>query len=120
MPKILVIDDDLNILEIYKDLLLKTGFEIQTAEDAVSALTKFQEFKPDLLILDVDMPAGGGTKVFERVRNILMSPIPIIFSTAIPDSVQEYAKASAVSIIRKPINTDDLLAEIKKLLKLGT
>lgn len=116
MPKILIVDDDLNILEIYKEMLLKEGFEIQTAEDPVSALTKFQEFKPDLLILDVDMPAGGGQKVFERVRNILVSGIPILFSTAIPDSVKEYAKASAVSVIRKPFDPEHLIAEIKKLL----
>lgn len=116
--KILIVDDDLNILELYKDLLAKAGFEVQAAEDPVAAIMRFQQFKPDLIILDVDMPAGGGEKVFERLRNTLMSPSPIIFSTAFPEKVQKYAKASAVSVFKKPVKPEELLSEIKKLLNI--
>ena len=53
MSKIMAVDDDLYILDLYKTILTEAGYEVGTAEDAMSAVTKFQEFKPDLLILDV-------------------------------------------------------------------
>ena len=117
MSKILAVDDDLFILELYKTMLTEAGYEMETAEDAMSAVTKFQEFKPDLLILDVEMPAGGGEKVFDRLRNLFMVTIPIIFSTGIPESVECYAGRDNVTILKKPVNKETLLNEIKRLLK---
>ncbi|MCK4936652.1 MAG: response regulator [Elusimicrobiales bacterium] len=117
MSKILAVDDDLFILELYKTILTEAGYEVETAEDAMSSVTKFQEFKPDLLILDVEMPAGGGEKVFDRLRNLFMVTIPIIFSTGIPESVECYAGRDNVTILKKPVNKETLLNEIKRLLK---
>ena len=117
MSKILAVDDDLFILELYKTILTEAGYEVETAEDAMSSVTKFQEFKPDLLILDVEMPAGGGEKVFDRLRNLFMVTIPIIFSTGIPESVECYAGQDNVTILKKPVNKETLLNEIKRLLK---
>ena len=116
--KILAVDDDLCLLEIYKEIFGKAGFDIQTAEDASSAVSKFQEFKPALLILDVDMPAGGGQKVFDRMRNLFQDATPIIFSTGMPESVQALAKTHNVSVLKKPVNPETLIAEAKKLLKI--
>lgn len=118
MAKILAVDDDICILELYKEIFTKAGFEIQTAEDAIGAVTKFQEFKPDLLILDVDMPAGGGQKVFDRIRNLFLNPTPIIFSTGMPENVQNLAKNHNVTILKKPVNPETLVAEAKKILKI--
>ncbi len=117
--KILVVDDDLTILELYKEILLKAGFEVRTAEDAIGAVTKFQEFKPALVILDVDMPAGGGKKVFERLRIQLMSPAPIIFATASPEAVASLERNLNVVVLRKPLTPDLLVGTVKKLLKLA-
>lgn len=117
MSKILAVDDDLFILELYKTILTEAGYEVETAEDAMSSVTKFQEFKPDLLILDVEMPAGGGEKVFDRLRNLFMVTIPIIFSTGVPESVERYAGRDNVTILKKPVNKETLLNEIKRLLK---
>ncbi|MCG2726674.1 MAG: response regulator [Elusimicrobia bacterium] len=117
MFKILAVDDDLCILELYKGMLAEAGFEVQTAEDALSAITKYQEFKPDLLILDVEMPAGGGEKVFDRLRNLFMVTIPIIFSTANPTSVKRYANFANVIVLKKPVDKETILSEIKRLLK---
>lgn len=117
--KILVVDDDLNILELYKEILAKAGFEIQTAEDAIGAVMKFQEFKPALVILDVDMPAGGGKKVFERLRMQLASPTPILFSTATPEAVAELAKNKNVIVLRKPLTPGILVGAVKDLLQIA-
>ncbi|MDT8286881.1 MAG: response regulator [Elusimicrobiales bacterium] len=117
--KILAVDDDLFILELYKGMLGDAGFEVHTAEDSVSAMTRFGEVKPDLVILDVDMPGGGGRKVFERLRKTMMSPTPIIFATGTPESVQGEARASAVSVLKKPLTPQTLIGEIKRLLKMA-
>lgn len=117
--KVLVVDDDLTILELYKEILTKAGFEVQTAEDAIGAVTKFQDFKPALVILDVDMPAGGGKKVFERLRMQLLSPAPILFSTAAPESVESLAKNLNVLVLKKPITPGILVGAVKDLLKIS-
>ncbi|OGS12075.1 MAG: hypothetical protein A2234_07205 [Elusimicrobia bacterium RIFOXYA2_FULL_58_8] len=116
--KILVVDDDLSVLELYGEILSKAGFEVQTAEDAMGAITKFQEFHPALVILDVDMPAGGGRKVFERLRIQLAAPAPIIFSTGSPESVADLEKNLNVTILKKPLTPELLLGAVKKLLKI--
>ena len=118
MAKILAIDDDLCILELYKEIFSKAGFQIQTAEDASSAVMRYQDFKPDLLVLDVDIPAGGGQKVFDRLRNLLMVGTPIIFSTGVPERVENLGKNFNVSILKKPVNPEALIKEAKKLLKM--
>ncbi|OGS46113.1 MAG: hypothetical protein A3J79_08075, partial [Elusimicrobia bacterium RIFOXYB2_FULL_62_6] len=111
-------DDDLCILEIYKEIFTKAGFDIQTAEDASSAVSKFQAFKPALLILDVDMPAGGGQKVFDRMRNLFQDATPILFSTGMPESVDALAKNMNVMVLKKPVKPDEIIAAAKKLLKI--
>lgn len=117
--KILVVDDDPVILELYREILSKAGFEIQTAEDAIGAVTKFQAFKPELLILDVDMPAGGGRKVFERLRMQLAAPTPILFATASPASVADLEKNLGVLVLKKPVTPGILIGAVKDLLKLS-
>jgi DNA-binding response OmpR family regulator len=118
MAKILAVDDDLAILELYKEIFTKAGFEIHTAEDASNAMGKYQEVKPDLIILDVDMPAGGGQKVFDRLRNLLMTAVPIIFSTGSPENVAGLARNLNVIILKKPVNAAVMISAVNKLLKI--
>ncbi len=117
--KVLVVDDDQTILELYTEILSKAGFEVQTAEDAIGAVTKFQDFHPELVILDVDMPAGGGRKVFERLRIQMASPAPILFSTASPAAVEDLARNLNVLVLKKPITPGILTGAVKDLLKLS-
>jgi len=118
MAKILAVDDDLCILELYKEIFTKAGFEIYTAEDASCAMAKFQDVKPDLIILDVEMPAGGGQKVFDRLRNLLLAATPIIFSTGTPESVAGFAGNHNVLVLKKPVEPATLINAVKKLLKM--
>lgn len=116
--KVLVVDDDPAILELYREILSKAGFEVQTAEDAIGAVTKFQECRPSLVVLDVDMPAGGGRKVFERLRLQLAAPAPILFSTASPASVADLEKNINVMVLKKPVTPGILVGAVRDLLKL--
>ena len=71
-----------------------------------------------LLILDVDMPAGGGQKVFDRMRNLFQDATPILFSTGMPESVDALAKNMNVMVLKKPVKPDEIIAAAKKLLKI--
>jgi CheY-like chemotaxis protein len=74
---------------------------------------------PDLIILDIMMPAGGGTSVFQRLRqNTLTTNIPIIIHSAVPeDQLRRTLPAAAgAPILTKPVPTETLLTEIRKLL----
>ena len=62
--KILAVEDNPAILEFYIEFFSDMGFEVKTAEDALSALTLHQQFKSDLIVLDLNIPAGGGMLVF--------------------------------------------------------
>ena len=118
MAKILAVDDEPCILDLYREIFAKAGFEIETAEDASAAMMKYQSVKPDLLVLDVDMPAGGGQKVFDRLRNLLLASTPIIFSTGSPDSVSSLARNFNVVVLKKPVNPELLVGTARKLLNM--
>ena len=68
--KILLVDDDKDILEILSYNLRKEGFEVETATDGISALKKAKKFIPDLIILDVMMPNMDGMETCEKLREI--------------------------------------------------
>ena len=117
MIKILAADDDQAMVAYYTALFSEAGLEINTAEDGASALDKCRDFKPDLLILDVDMPNGGGAHVFTVIRRILQLGKPIIFVTGLPESVRGLALTyQLVSVFGKPVNGEVLLDEVRRLL----
>lgn len=115
--KIMVVDDDPGVLALYSELLGNAGYDVCTAEDAFGGVAVFQQFKPALAVLDVDMPAGGGRKVFERLRIQLASPAPIIFSTGNPEQVADLEKNLNVVVLKKPVSPARLIETIKNLLK---
>jgi DNA-binding response OmpR family regulator len=120
MPKILAVDDNIPILDFYRDFFTEAGFEIQTADDAFSAITRHLQFKSDLIILDLDIPAGGGLMVFERLRNRFWDPVPVIFVTGKPEKLPRLDNIHNVSALTKPVDPDRLLAEVKKMLAGGS
>ena len=117
MAKILAADDDQAMVAYYTALFSEAGLEIDTAEDGASALDKCLDFKPDLLILDVDMPNSDGVRVFTIIRRILQLRKPVIFVTGLPERVQGLALTyQLVSVFSKPVNGEALLGEVRRLL----
>jgi DNA-binding response OmpR family regulator len=115
MKKILVIDDDPKICKGLNIRLKFAGYEVRSAEDGVAGLKLALEFKPDLVILDIMMPVGGGFSVAYRLRE--QAPeLPVIFITASkqPQLREMTEKLGAVSFFEKPYEFEELLAAVKK------
>jgi two-component system alkaline phosphatase synthesis response regulator PhoP len=116
MKKILIADDEPNILKVLASRLRASGYEIFTASNGMEALMKAHEQKPDLIILDIRMPAGSGLNVCESLKKVKETEkIPLIFITAFPSAdVKEKAKEMGVeAFISKPFEEKDLLAKVK-------
>ena len=65
--KILIVDDEEDIRDILKRVLLRVGYDVATAEDGVSALEMIKTFKPDLIFLDIMMPGMNGLQFLEKI-----------------------------------------------------
>ena len=116
MPKILVIEDDVDISRLIGMQLKAGGYEAAYASDAVTAMTVARKERPDLILLDLGLPGGGGILVLERLRAIAeLAATPVIVVTARTDAAGEQAAraAGAVDFLRKPVEADDLAAAIE-------
>lgn len=115
--RILVVDDDPEIVSFVKRGLAYEGYKVDTAADGSEALTKARESEPDLVVLDVMMPEIDGIEVSKRLRE--GSDVPILMLTAkgtIADKVAGFA-SGADDYLVKPFAFDELLARVRALLR---
>ncbi|MBD2292954.1 hybrid sensor histidine kinase/response regulator [Anabaena sphaerica FACHB-251] len=120
VDRILAVDDTRDNLILVQTLLESEGYEIDLVSDGATALQKIAQSPPDLILLDVMMPGMDGYEVTRRIRsNPDLSYIPILLITAFHESsVVEGLDAGADDFIRKPFDTDELLARVRSLLRL--
>ncbi|MEH2407855.1 hybrid sensor histidine kinase/response regulator [Nostoc sp.] len=118
--RILAVDDIQDNLILVQAILESEGHEIDLASDGIKALRKIEQSPPDLILLDVMMPGIDGYEVTRRIRkNPAISYIPILLITAFHESsVVQGLDAGADDFIRKPFDTDELLARVRSLLRL--
>ena len=116
--KILIIEDEKSLAQVLEDTFSQEGFEIIKAFDGENGVDKFYNEKPDLILLDINLPKKLGWEVFKEIRET--SNIPIIMMTARDSDSDEYNGLSigADDYITKPFNLKILLLKVKKLLKL--
>jgi len=113
--KILVIDDEANIIKVVQTRLEKNGYTVISANDGQEGIEKALAEKPDLIILDILMPEMDGYEAARRMRaNKELDQIPIIMLTA-KDRMQELFSMEGVNdYIIKPFIAEDLLNCIRK------
>lgn len=120
--KILLVDDEPNILVAIEFLLTKEGYIIQKAFDGQQAIEKVDTFHPDIIILDVMMPGLDGFEVARRVRHMDgKDDIKIIFLTAkgtTQDKMKGYSTGGEYYLI-KPFDNDELVDLVKELVAFG-
>lgn len=118
--KILLVDDEPDILEIISYNLKSNGFEVFTALNGVKALKKAKSILPDLIILDVMMPEMDGIETCEEIRKIPeLNDTIITFLTARSEDYSQLAgfDAGADDYINKPIKPKLLVGKVKSLLR---
>ncbi len=125
--KILIVDDDLDILAALSAILTNFGYEVISAESKKEGLEKLLSVKPDIAVLDVMMETGqAGFELTREIREISgFEDLPIIMLTSVGDETGVNFQAAmsdsdwlpADSYIEKPIEPDELLEEIQTLLE---
>ena len=117
--RILICDDEPNIVISLEFLMEQSGFEVAAARDGDDALRQIETFCPDLVLLDVMMPARNGYEVCQRIRaNPAWQHIKVVMLTARGRDTEE-AKGRALgadSYVTKPFSTRDLVAHVRELL----
>lgn len=115
--RILVVDDEKNIVDIIKYNLKKEGYEVMTAGDGEEALRLNEEFKPDIILLDIMMPKLDGYAVCRKVRE--KYDTPIIMLTARAEEVDKVLglELGADDYVTKPFGTRELMARVKANLR---
>jgi DNA-binding response OmpR family regulator len=114
--KILVVDDDPDLLRAMRLRLRANDYEVATATDGYSAIVSARKERPSLIILDLGLPAGDGFVVLDRLQNAdALAGIPVIvLSARDPQSNEERAlKAGAAAFFQKPADNDELMNVIR-------
>jgi|SRR5271157_1189418 len=121
MMKIMVIDDEPDLVEVVKLILESDGYQVVTANGGQEALEKMGKEMPDLVLLDIIMPRMDGWEVFSRIRSDQKTKdIPVIMLTAKDQRIDKLIGLHVVRVddyITKPFGRSELLASIKRILK---
>jgi two-component system alkaline phosphatase synthesis response regulator PhoP len=117
MPKILVVDDEPNIIELAKLYLEREGYQVEGASTGQDALSKQSTVHPDLVVLDLMLPDIDGFEVCRQLRT--KSDIPILMLTARKDDVDKIVglELGADDYFTKPFNPRELVARVKAILR---
>ncbi|MEQ8188728.1 MAG: response regulator [Candidatus Eremiobacterota bacterium] len=113
--KILVIDDDLNIIKLMTYVLKKEKYEVITARNGQDGLKLVKDFNPSLIVLDLMMPVMNGFKFLEQFRSITIEDIPVIVTTArgYTQEIEKIMDAGASAYIEKPFDRNVFLDTVK-------
>jgi len=115
--KILVVDDDPNLVAILGKRLTASGYEVCTAVDGAEALVMMQSQKPDLIVMDVMMPKMTGYLALQKIRETdAFRKIPAIVISAKPSMREFFTDLHGVEFVPKPYETRILLSRIERLL----
>ena len=104
MAKILIVDDEEQICEEFKDILQEDGHEVDIALNGLDGIQKVQAASFDLVFLDVLMPRMEGREVFEKIKKISNVPVAIMSGYIPPNKEKEVLALGAVACFKKPLD----------------
>lgn len=115
--KILVVEDDLSLSDVIAFTLRRAGFEILTAYDGLAALMTWEQQRPDLLVLDLNLPKFDGLDVCRRIRLVGKTPIIMLSARSGDEAVVKGLELGADDYIVKPFSPSQLVARVRAVLR---
>jgi len=115
--KVLVIDNDVDLLDVISYALRREGFNVQIAADGQQAIQRLKSSKPDIILLDIRLPKTNGLEVLKRIRE--RDDIPVIVLTALNDeeTILQAFNLGADDFITKPFSFRQLTARIRAVMR---
>jgi DNA-binding response OmpR family regulator len=112
---ILVVDDEQDVRDFLYDLLVDNGYSVRRASDGIEAMEEIKNNKPDLILLDLQMPKETGTNLYRKIhRKKEFESVPVIVISGLPGNYLAVSKS--VPVFDKPIDEKRLLEEVKRIL----
>lgn len=116
---ILVVDDDVELVGLLRFALLGAGYNVITAFDGEQALLRLREHKPDLVILDVNLPLRSGFEVLDQLRKHSQVPVMMLTVRDAEEDEVHGLNLGADDYLKKPFSPRALLARVRSLLRRG-
>ena len=118
MKKILIIEDDKDILDAIQIILERENFIVATTTKGEETYRKIKIFHPDLIVLDVLISGNDGRTICKKLKSEKATKhIPVIMMSAHPSAVKEYKKYGGNDFLAKPFETNELLRTVRKHLQ---
>jgi len=121
--RVVVIDDEQDIVTFLTTALLDNGFEVNFAEDAVKGMDIIREFKPDLICLDILMPGRTGMSIYHEIKedeNFRSIPVLIVSGLKKEEVLKDmnFKELEPEDLyLEKPVSPDDFIANVKKMIE---
>jgi DNA-binding response OmpR family regulator len=116
-PIILIVEDDADLRRVWRLALQLEGFDIEEAGDGIMALRRLDNHPPDLVVLDLGLPALGGLSVQQEIAaHALTRAIPIVIVTG---SVEDLSHVDVSCVLRKPVGPEQVVATVRRCLRSG-
>ena len=123
MKKILIVDDDRDLSDLTKSVLVRGGYEVLISHDSSMGIDMAKKQKPDLILMDVMLPGMNGAEVVKLLKSEpILREIPVLFLTALLSDADKYntegirVDGKHYTAIAKPYEIKDLLEKVKKIL----
>ena len=117
MPRILVVDDDKDLLEVTHALLTKKGYEVIIESNWEDALRKIETFQPQLILLDVFLNGVDGLDICKQLKSMPHTKhIPVLIFSAYPSVAESIYEFGADDFISKPFEVNDLVTKVHSVL----
>ena len=112
---ILIVEDDADLRRVWRLALQLEGFGVEEAGDGIMALRRLDNHPPDLVVLDLGLPALGGLSVQQEIAaHAVTRDIPIVIVTGSPDDL---SNVDVSCVLRKPIGPEQLIATVRRCLR---
>ncbi|HTX92324.1 MAG TPA: response regulator transcription factor [Anaerolineales bacterium] len=116
-PRVLIIDDDKDLVTLLKIILRGAGFDVASATDHSSALVQATEIRPHVILLDLMMPEVDGWATYQKLRTLTSAPVIVVTASANQDDAVRSLEMGAQDFITKPFYNPELVARIRKVLR---